>query len=117
MLEGRDGEIKALETEGQMPQRVIGDLMGMKNVLVTNDEAHHCYRQKAGEPAEREIGADEREEAKANAKAARLWISGLETVKRHIGISRILDPNPLNLTCIDLTWRHCSQVLNSAYSP
>jgi type III restriction enzyme len=28
---------------------------------------------------------------KANAEIARLWISGLETVKRHIGVSRILD--------------------------
>jgi type III restriction enzyme len=91
MLEGRDGEIKTLETEGQMLQRVVGDLMGMKNILVINDEAHHCYKEKPGEPAERDISADEREEAKANAEAARLWISGLEIVKRHIGISRILD--------------------------
>ncbi len=91
MLEGRDGEIKTQETEGQMLQRVVGDLMGMKNILVINDEAHHCYKEKPGEPAEREIGADEREEAKANAEAARLWISGFEIVKRHIGISRVLD--------------------------
>ncbi|ADW67176.1 BPTD_3080 family restriction endonuclease [Granulicella tundricola] len=91
MLEGRDGEVQTLETEGQMLQRVVGDLMGMKNILVINDEAHHCYREKSGETAEREIGADEREEAKANAEAARVWITGLEMVKRHIGISRILD--------------------------
>jgi type III restriction enzyme len=91
LIEGRDGEIKTLETEGQMLQRVVGDLMGMKNILVINDEAHHCYREKPGDPAEREITAEEREEAKENAEAARLWISGLETVKRQIGISRILD--------------------------
>lgn len=91
MLEGRDGEIKTLETEGQMLQRVVGDLMGMRNILVINDEAHHCYKEKPGAPAETEIRADEREEAKANAEAARLWISGLETVKRHLGISRIVD--------------------------
>jgi type III restriction enzyme len=35
-----------LETEGQMLQRVMPDLMGMKNILVLNDEAHHCYREK-----------------------------------------------------------------------
>jgi type III restriction enzyme len=91
MLEGRDGEVQTLETEGQMLQRVVGDLMGMRNILVINDEAHHCYKEKPGEPAEREITAEEREEAKENAEAARLWISGLETVKRHLGVSRILD--------------------------
>ncbi len=39
-------ELKTLETEGQMLQRVMPDLMGMKNILVLNDEAHHCYREK-----------------------------------------------------------------------
>ena len=42
----RATELKTLETEGQMIQRVMPDLMGMKNILVLNDEAHHCYREK-----------------------------------------------------------------------
>jgi hypothetical protein len=47
LLKGRTGdEIPHLETEGQMLQRVMPDLMGMKNILVLNDEAHHCYREK-----------------------------------------------------------------------
>jgi hypothetical protein len=29
-----------------MLQRVMPDLMGMKNIMVINDEAHHCYREK-----------------------------------------------------------------------
>jgi type III restriction enzyme len=29
-----------------MLQRVMPDLMGMKNILALNDEAHHCYREK-----------------------------------------------------------------------
>jgi type III restriction enzyme len=29
-----------------MIQRVMPDLMGMKNILAINDEAHHCYREK-----------------------------------------------------------------------
>src|SRR6185437_9420170 len=28
------------------------ELMGLKNILVLNDEAHHCYRAKPGEAAE-----------------------------------------------------------------
>ena len=48
---GRTGdELNTLETEGQMLQRVMPDLMGMKNILVLNDEAHHCYREKPEEP-------------------------------------------------------------------
>jgi type III restriction enzyme len=47
LLQGRTGgELETLETEGQMLQRVMPALMGMKNVLVLNDEAHHCYREK-----------------------------------------------------------------------
>jgi type III restriction enzyme len=26
-----------------MLQRVMPELMGMKNILAINDEAHHCY--------------------------------------------------------------------------
>ncbi len=34
LLQGRGPELQTLETEGQMIQRVMPDLMGMKNVLV-----------------------------------------------------------------------------------
>ena len=54
---GRRGEaLNTLETEGQMLQRVMPDLMGMKNILVINDEAHHCYREK---PEQRRGGGPE----------------------------------------------------------
>jgi type III restriction enzyme len=47
LLQGRGGEeLDTLESEGQMIQRVMPDLMGLKNILVINDEAHHCYREK-----------------------------------------------------------------------
>ena len=46
LLQGRGEPLNTLETEGQMLQRVMPDLMGMKNILVINDEAHHCYREK-----------------------------------------------------------------------
>ena len=42
LLQGRHGEeLATLETEGQMIQRVMPELMGLKNILVINDEAHH----------------------------------------------------------------------------
>jgi type III restriction enzyme len=91
LLQGRGDELKTLETEGQMLQRVMPDLMGMKNILVLNDEAHHCYREKVGSEEEEELKGEERQEAEKNKEAARLWISGLETVNRKIGIARVID--------------------------
>ncbi len=93
LIEGRLGDqMQTLETEGQMLQRVMPELMGMKNILVLNDEAHHCYREKPGaEEEEEDLKGEEREEAKKNKEAARLWVSGLEAVNRKLGISRVVD--------------------------
>src|SRR5258708_3533380 len=92
LLQGRTGdELNTAETEGQMLQRVMPDLMGMKNILVLNDEAHHCYREKPQEPDDEELKGDERKEAEKNNEAARLWISGLEEVNRKLGLARVID--------------------------
>ena len=73
-----------------MIQRVMPGLMGMKNLLVLNDEAHHCYREKP-EPEDEELKGDERKAAEKNSEAARVWISGLEAVSRKLGVSRVVD--------------------------
>lgn len=93
LLEGRGGEtMDTLETEGQMIQRVMPGLMGIKNILVLNDEAHHCYREKPREEEEAvKLTGDERKEAEKNSEAARLWISGLEAVNRKLGVARVMD--------------------------
>jgi type III restriction enzyme len=92
LLQGRGGEeLDTQETEGQMLQRVMPDLMGMKNILVINDEAHHCYREKPKEADDEDLKGDDRKEAEKNNEAARLWISGLEAVNRKLGLSRVLD--------------------------
>ena len=91
LLQGRGETLATLETEGQMVQRVMPELMGVKNVLILNDEAHHCYREKAGEREEGALKGDDRREAEKNAEAARLWIAGLETIGRKLGINRVID--------------------------
>jgi type III restriction enzyme len=91
LLQGRGEPLKTLETEGQMLQRVMPELMGMKNILVLNDEAHHCYREKPGGEDEEELTVDDRKEAEDRNKAARLWISGLQVVHRNLGIARVID--------------------------
>lgn len=58
LLQGRGEPLKTLETEGQMLQRVMPGLMGIKNLLVINDEAHHCYREKPVQPDEEALKGD-----------------------------------------------------------
>ena len=91
LLQGHGEELNTRETEGQMLQRLMPELMGMKNIVVLNDEAHHCYREKPPEPDDEDLKGDDRKEAESNNEAARLWISGLEIVQRQLGIQRIFD--------------------------
>ncbi len=91
-LEGwRREKLNTQETEGQMLQRAMPALMGMKNILVLNDEGHHCYREKPGQGVEGDLKGDERKEAEKNNEAARLWISGLEAANRKLGLARVID--------------------------
>ena len=91
LLQGRGPDLRSLESEGQMLQRVMPGLMGMRSVLALNDEAHHCYREKVGEDDEGKLTGDDRKEAEKNREAARLWISGLEAVGRKLGLARVID--------------------------
>ena len=89
LLQGHGAPLDTLETEGQLIQRVMPDLMGFKSILVLNDEAHHCYREKPAPIAD--LTGDDRREAEQNNAAARLWIAGLEIVQRQLGIGQIID--------------------------
>lgn len=91
LLQGRGKELDTLETEGQMLQRVMPDLMGMKNIFVLNDEAHHCYREKPGSEEEEDLKGDDKKEAEKNNEAARLWISGLEAVNHKLDLAQVID--------------------------
>ena len=89
LLEGNGPKLTTLETEGEMLRRVMPELMNEKNILVLNDEAHHCYREKP--TPEDDYKSDEKKEAEHNTEVARMWISGLEVVARKLGISRVVD--------------------------
>jgi len=91
LLQGHGPALQTLESEGQMLQRVMPELMGMKHILAINDEAHHCYREKPTADDDAPLKGDEKKEADANKEAARLWISGLEAVNRKLGLQRVLD--------------------------
>ena len=90
-LQGRGEPISTLESEGQMLQRACGELLSLKNVVVLNDEAHHCYREKADKDDEGDLKGEDKDEAKENNEAARLWISGIEALKRKVGVRAVYD--------------------------
>jgi type III restriction enzyme len=83
MLGGRAGPVKTLESVGVMIRRVCGDLLSRKQIVVLNDEAHHCYRERETARQAR-LTAEERSEVKRSKEAARLWISGIEALQRVI---------------------------------
>ena len=92
LLKGRGPDLNTQETEGQMIQRVMPGLMGMKNILVLNDEGHHCYRLRSHRMKTRILlKGEERKQAEKSNEEARVWISGLEIVKRKLGLQQVID--------------------------
>ncbi len=85
------GETSAFtESPDEMVRRVGRGLGTKKNIIVLNDEAHHCYRSKP-ETEPTKLSGDERKEAEKREEEARIWISGLEAVKRKLGIRAVYD--------------------------
>jgi type III restriction enzyme len=91
LLQGRDDPPVTVETEGEMLRRACGDLLALKDVVVINDEAHHCYREKPRSDEEGDLDAEEKREAKENSEAARLWISGVEALTSKVGLRAVYD--------------------------
>lgn len=93
LMKGRSGEdMQTLETDGQMLQRVMPELMGMKQIMVLNDEAHHCYRERPEDDSDEDtLKGEDKKDAEKNSEAARLWINGIEAVQRKLGVARVMD--------------------------
>jgi type III restriction enzyme len=87
ILGGRNGPVERLQTDGELMQKVCQELLGRKRIIVINDEAHHCYREKVGDTdgTSTKLDAESKAEAQKNNAAARLWISGIEALQRVVG--------------------------------
>lgn len=59
-------------------------------MIVINDEAHHCYRRKPDDIDE-SLTTEEKNEVKARDEEAKIWISGIEAVKKKIGVRGVYD--------------------------
>lgn len=89
-LSGQEATGISKESPEQMVRRVCRDLGNKRNIVVLNDEAHHCYRHKPDGDEEKLVG-EERKEAEKREEEARLWINGLEAVQRKLGIRAVYD--------------------------
>ncbi len=76
---GKESANNFRETPDEMVVRVCRSLGRKKNIIVMNDEAHHCFHRK--NDTESELTQDN----------PRLWISGLDAVKAKIGIKTVYD--------------------------
>ncbi|MDP4199360.1 MAG: DEAD/DEAH box helicase family protein [Bacteroidota bacterium] len=79
------------ETPDQMVRRVCREFGNKKNIIVLNDEAHHCYRRRPDDEDEEKLTGDDRTEAKSREEEARIWISGIEAIQAKIGVKAIYD--------------------------
>lgn len=79
------------ETPDQMVRRVCRELGNKKNIIVLNDEAHHCYRRRPDADDGEKLNREDKAEADARNKQAHLWLSGIEAVKKKIGIKTVYD--------------------------
>jgi type III restriction enzyme len=86
--DGRSGAFT--ESPDEVVRRVCRGLGNRKGVIVINDEAHHCYRSKPETDGQKLVG-DERKEAEKREQAARVWLTGLEDVKRKLGVRVVYD--------------------------
>ena len=78
------------ETPDEMVRRACRGFGTKKNVLILNDEAHHCYRHKT-DGEDTALSGEERREAEKRNKEAGLWISGLEAMQRKLGVRVVYD--------------------------
>ncbi|GGP12990.1 DEAD/DEAH box helicase family protein [Nonomuraea glycinis] len=96
LLAGKSGaQSPFLETVGQMVARVCRELGSAKSeIVVLNDEAHHCYRDRIDDPEE---GADAgltgegKKEAEGRNDEARVWFRGLQAIKAKLGVKAVYD--------------------------
>ena len=78
------------ESPGEMVRRVCRELGNKRNIIVINDEAHHCYRRKPG-AEEEHLTREERQELQKLEKEARVWLTGLEAVQNKLGVKGVYD--------------------------
>lgn len=97
LLTARTGVDPFVETDAQMVARVLRDLgetRGRKTtgqIMVLNDEAHHCYAPRDADAEVKQLEAAERKEVKEANLEAGVWFTGLQRIHAAVGIKTVYD--------------------------
>ncbi|CAN5852384.1 DEAD/DEAH box helicase family protein [soil metagenome] len=92
ILAGGEDDDRFRETPAEMVRRLARDFGNAKNIVVLNDEAHHCYAPAPREASEEgTLDADERTLARRDLEEARVWLSGLQAVRDKLGVRAVYD--------------------------
>ena len=87
-----DNDERFRETPAEMVRRVARVFGNARNIVVLNDEAHHCYAPAPKEVAEEgALDADERTQARKDLEEARVWLSGVQAVRDKLGVRAVYD--------------------------
>lgn len=87
LLKGDRADDPFKETPQAMVSRVLRDLGADKQqIMVLNDEAHHCYLARPIQTGEKRA----KEQNEENEQAG-VWFSGLQAIAKHVGIKQIWD--------------------------
>src|SRR3954447_14386139 len=87
LLKGDRADDPFKETPKAMVSRVLRDLGADKQqIMVLNDEAHHCYLARPIQTGEKRA----KEQNEENEQAG-VWFSGLQAIVKHVGIKQVWD--------------------------
>jgi type III restriction enzyme len=79
------------ETPQAVIARVLKQLPGKGDVVVLNDEAHHCYQPRNPEDDLADLAGEDKKDALAANDDAKVWFKGLVDLRRYSGVKAIYD--------------------------
>ena len=82
---------KGPESPAAFARRVLGDLYDHAPILVMNDEGHHAWRPRSVENGAEATPSDGAKEVEAEVEEATVWINGLDTLNRAVGVRCCID--------------------------
>jgi len=78
---------KGVESDEAFTRRVLGKLASSKDLVIINDEAHHCYRYRG----EKKLSKQVAEELGVDVEQSTRWVDGLDRIHKTRRIKRCFD--------------------------